>query len=148
FRFHLESVRGLSEHAENVAAIGLASEVSTGLLRDQELAQADALLDEARNAVPFADGSPVNAWDLLATDAYLQRRESARQAAAEAALLQERKIEAQRTLLIEASRRRQALERLKIRRHEAHRAAMERAELARLNEISLLLHDRRLREAR
>ena len=78
--------------------------------------------------MPLADGAVVNAWDILATDAYLQRRE-APGAAAEAMLIQERRIEAQRNPLIEASRKRQTLEKLKLRRKEAHRAELDRPEL-------------------
>jgi flagellar export protein FliJ len=104
------------------------------------------MLEDARQIMPLADGSVVSAWDLLATDAYLQRRETSRNAALEALLVQERRIEAQRNLLIEASRRRQTLEKLKLRRKSAHRAEQERLELAYLNEVSLLLHDRRLQD--
>src|SRR4051812_40117571 len=147
FRFQLESVRALSEHAEAAARLGLASELTEGIARVEELDEAAALLDDARRIVPMADGSVVSAWDLLATDAYLQRREASRHAAVEALVLQERRIEAQRNLLLEASRRRQTLERLKLRRRSAHRADVERAELAYLNEVSLLLHDRRIRDA-
>jgi flagellar export protein FliJ len=147
FRFQLESVRALREHAETAHRLELAGELSVGLARSAELAEATVLLDDARTNVPLADGSTVSAWDILATDAYLQRRETVRAAAEEAVILQERRIEAQRHLLVEASRRRQTLEKLKLRRREAHRRAMDRAELALLNEVSLLLHDRRLREA-
>jgi flagellar export protein FliJ len=147
FRFQLESVRALSEHAEAAARLGLASELTAGLALEQELDEAATLLANAQGTMPLADGSVVNAWDLLATDAYLQRREHSRIAAEEALILQERRIEAQRALLVEASRKRQTLEKLKLRRKAAHRADMERAELAHLNELSLLLHDRRLRDA-
>ena len=109
------------------------------------LADANLLLDDARTQVPLVDGTTVTAWDILATDAYLQRRETAHAAATEAMLIQERRIEIHRNLLIEASRRRQALEKLKLRRKAAHRAEMERVDLAQLNEIALLLHDRRVR---
>jgi len=145
FRFQLESVRALSEHAEASARLALAGELAHGLARGEELDEATALLEDARHALPLADGEVVNAWDLLATDAYLQRRETHRAAAVEALILQERKIEAQRAVLVEAARRRQTLERLKLRRQSAHRAEQERAELAYLNEVSVLLHDRRAR---
>jgi flagellar export protein FliJ len=147
FRFQLESVRALTEHAEGSARLDLAGEIAAGLAAGQELDTATALLEDARRVLPLADGSEVSAWDLLATDAYLQRRETSRAAAAEALLLQERRIEAKRALLLEASRRRQTLERLKLRRKAAHRTEQERAELAYLNEVSLLLHDRRTRDA-
>ncbi|HEX4519278.1 MAG TPA: hypothetical protein VH063_06815 [Gaiellaceae bacterium] len=147
FRFQLESVRALSEHAEAAARLELANELSAGLTLERQLDEATVLLDDARSLQPLADGAVVGAWDILATDAYLQRRAHSRAAAAEAMILQERRIEAQRNLLVEASRRRQTLERLKLRRKEAHRAELERAELAHLNEVSLLLHDRRLRDA-
>jgi flagellar export protein FliJ len=146
FRFQLESVRALSEHAEAAARLGLAGELTAGLARAEELDGASRMLEDARRVVPLADGSVVSAWDLLAADAYLQRREASRNAALDALLTQERRIEAQRNLLIEASRRRQTLEKLKLRRRSAHRAEQERAELAYLNEVSLLLHDRRLRD--
>jgi flagellar export protein FliJ len=146
FRFQLESVRALSEHAEAAARLGLQGELTAGLARAEELDGASRMLEDARRLVPLADGSVVSAWDLLAADAYLQRREASRNAALDALQLQERRIEAQRNLLIEASRKRQTLEKLKLRRRSAHRAEQERAELAYLNEVSLLLHDRRLRD--
>jgi flagellar export protein FliJ len=145
FHFQLEAVRALREHAETSSRVELAAELSTGLTREHELAEANLLLDDARTQVPLVDGTTVTAWDILATDAYLQRRESAHAAAAEAMLIQERRIEIHRNLLIEASRRRQALEKLKLRRKAAHRAEMERVDLAQLNEVALLLHDRRVR---
>ena len=147
FRFQLESVRALSEHAEAAARLELAGELAAGAARSQELDEATAMLADAQQVLPLADGSHINAWDLLATDAYLQRRESSRAAAFDALVIQERRIEAQRALLVEASRRRQTLERLKLRRKAAHRAEQEQAELAYLNEVSLLLHDRRARDA-
>ena len=110
FRFQLEPVRALSEHAEASARLALASELAAGVALGDDLDAATMRLDDARRAVPLADGSVVNAWDLLATDAYIQRRESHRTAVAEALILQERKIEAQRALLVEASQRRQTLE--------------------------------------
>jgi flagellar export protein FliJ len=146
FRFQLESVRALSEHAEASARLGLAGELVSGLARADELDEASALLEGARHALPFDDGSVVSAWDLLATDAYLQRRESLRTNAVQALVAQQRRIDAQRALLVDASRRRQTLERLKLRRKAAHRAEQERADLAYLNEVSLLLHDRRGRD--
>ncbi len=145
FRFQLESVRALSEHAEASARLALATELAAGVALGEELDQATSALEQAWN-VPLVDGSVVSAWDLLATDAYIQRRENHRAEVIEALLLQERKIEAQRALLVEASQRRQTLERLKLRRKAAHRAEQERAELAYLNEVSLLLHDRRERD--
>ena len=149
FRFELEAVRALSEHAESSSRVQLAGELLTGMSRDQELAEATAQLEDARANIPFADRRTViNAWDLLVSDAYLYRRESARAAAAEAALLQEQRIEIHRNVLIEASRKRQALERLKHKRRDLHRAELERLELAELNEVALLLHDRRLRDSR
>jgi flagellar export protein FliJ len=147
FRFELEAVRTLREHAENAARVELAGELLAGADRDRELVDATATLAQARTATVFADGAVVNAWDILATDAYLQRRESAHAAATQAAALQAQRIELHRTTLIEASRRRQTLERLKLRRRDAHRAAMERLELAQLNEVALILRERRLREA-
>ncbi|HEY4349547.1 MAG TPA: flagellar FliJ family protein [Gaiellaceae bacterium] len=147
FRFQLEAVRALREHAETSSRVELAGELSTALTRRQELAEATVMLEDARTNAPFVDGSTVSAWDILATDAYLQRRETARAAAAEAMLIQERRIEIHRNLLVEASRKRQALEMLKARRAEAHRAEAERIEIAHLNDVALLLHDRRLRDA-
>src|SRR5690348_1166940 len=101
FRFQLESVRALSEHAEAAARLGLAGELTAGLARAEELDGASRMLEDARQVVPLADGSVVSAWDLLAADAYLQRREASRNAALDALLTQERRIEAQRNLLIE-----------------------------------------------
>lgn len=146
FRFELEAVRALREHAETTSRVELAGELAAGQSRDQELAQASEELAVALAVLPLADGAVVGAWDILATDAYLQRRANAHLKAVEAARQQAHRIELRRNVLVEASRKRQALERLKLRRHDAHRAEMERLELAHLNELALLLHERRSRK--
>ena len=104
FRFQLESVRALSEHAEAAARLELASELAAGLARAQELDEADVACSRTRaRIVPLADGSVVSAWDLLATDAYLQRREASRTAALEALLC--RSVESRRSVRCSSRRR-------------------------------------------
>jgi flagellar biosynthesis chaperone FliJ len=146
FRFELEAVRALSERTEASSRVELAGELMAGLNRDRELTEASSVLDEARTGTAVDDGVLVGVWDILVADAYLQRREVAQAKAADEVALQERRIEVHRSLLVEASRRRHVLERLKLRRQEAYRAGIERAELAHLNEVALMLHDRRARE--
>ena len=148
FRFQLESVRALSEHAEAAARLELAGELTAGLAREPELDEATALLEDARPASPLADGVRGQRLGHAGDGRVPPAPRGVRVAAAEALILQERRIEAQRDLLVEASRRRQTLEKLKLRRKAAHRAELERPSSPQLNEVSLLLHDRRVRDAR
>ena len=139
FRFRLERVRELREHAEDQAREALASSLGAQLRGEAMLRAAAEQVDAAKAA--RRDGAlaglPMAAADLMAQQLWSERLERQR---ADAELAVERasaEVDARRTALTEASRRREALERLKERQRQEHRAQMERIEGAFLDEIAL-----------
>jgi len=147
FRFRLERVRELREHAEDRAREELAASLGAQL-RGQAMLQAAA--EEVGRAQRLAlegarSGLRVSAVDLQAHQLWMERLERQR---ADAELAVERanaEVEARRRRLIEASRAREALERLKERRRQEHRVRVERIEGAVLDEIALTTFARRMR---
>jgi len=147
FRFRLERVRELREHAEDRAREELAASLGAQL-RGQAMLQA-AAEEVGRAQAQRRDGAlaghAMAAGDLQAHQLWVERLERQR---ADAELAVERataEVEARRSQLIEASRRREALERLKERRRQEHRAHVERVEGAFLDEIALTTFTRRTR---
>lgn len=138
FRFRLERVRELREHAEDRAREELASSLGAQL-RGQAMLQ--AATDAVRGAHSATrDGAHVGAMsavDLHAQQLYVERLERQR---ADAELALERasaEVDARRGALVEASRDREALERLKERKRKEHVAHVQRLEGAFLDEIAL-----------
>lgn len=144
FRFRLERVRELREHAEDRAREELASSLGAQLRGQAMLRAAADLLDaahEARRDGALAGGQ-VPSTDLQAQQLWAERLQRQR---ADAELALERasaEVDARRDALVEASRRREALERLKERRRQEHRTRSERIEGALLDEIALISHVR------
>lgn len=146
FRFRLERVRELREHAEDRAREELASSLGAQLRGQAMLAAAAELVDAAHAAHRDGTlaGGPVPSSDLHAHQLWAERLERQR---ADAELALERagvEVDARRAALVEASRRREALERLKERRRQEHRTRSERIEGAALDEIALTAHVRQV----
>ena len=98
--------------------------------------------DEARAAArPAADA--LSGTDLLASQAWLERLERARQAAELELDRRDAEVEARRTALVHAARERHALERLRRRRRDEHALESTRREGAELDELALAAHRRR-----
>jgi flagellar FliJ protein len=144
FRFRLERVRELREHAEDRAREDLATSLGAQLRGEAMLRAAADRVDEAQAAKRDGalTGGPIASTDLHAHQLWAERLQRQR---ADAELALERaaaEVDARRGALIEASQRREALERLKERRREEHRVRSERIEGATLDEIALIAHVR------
>jgi flagellar export protein FliJ len=134
FRFRLESVRSLRVHAESTAQSQLAYEIAVGASRAEELERADAALRSAR----AGESGPQTGPGLAARQAFMERRERERQAALAAAQAQAQIVASRSAELASAAAERAALDKLRDRKHEAHRRDAARLEDARLGEIGLV----------
>lgn len=143
FRFRLEPVRRVRQRREDDAR----AELADALRREDEArrSHADAVARDraARGHLRRTRrDATLTGAQLRAQEAWMAR------AAGEIAsreLVLDRQVEeslARRALLADAARERQALDRLRQRRLEAHEAAVARAEQAHLDEIALALHRR------
>jgi len=133
FRFRLESIRSLRAHSENAARTVLAQEIAVGATRAAELEQADAALTSARGGESGAG----TAASLAARQAFLERRERERDAAALALRAQEQVVADRSADLVTAAAERAALDRLRERKQDLHRRDAARAEDAALGEVGL-----------
>jgi flagellar FliJ protein len=147
FQFRLERVRALRERAEDQAREELASSISTRLKGEAMLRAASESFGEAQAARRESASADVSGQDLVALQAYLERADRAREAAALELDRQDAEVVARRTALQAAARDRQVLERLKDRKREEYVREAARVEGAQLDEMALTLH-RRAEEAR
>jgi flagellar protein FliJ len=142
FRFPLERLRALRERSEDLAK----QELAGALARRSGCAERLQALGEdvagALDAKRASATGPARPHELVAHQAWLERVEQARQAGEHDLGRHDADVEAHRGVLVEASRERQALERLKARRSADHARAMARAEGAVLDEIALAQHRR------
>jgi flagellar export protein FliJ len=140
FRFRLESVRRLRDHAERHAREALAREL---LAREEAVADVERireLLHSARASVRGAGA--VDASTLTAWQAYVERRDRERRSAEDALEARERLVSLRRSELEQASRDRDVLARLEARRRLEHRGAELRAEQELLGELAIAAHRR------
>lgn len=143
FTFRLERVRALRERAEDSAKEDLASSLDVRLRGESMLRTASAAVEEARTARRFrAEAGAVSGTDLLAAQAYVEKTEREREAAALELDRREAEVDARRTALEQAARERQVLEKLKERKRDEHRAETARVEGALLDELALSVHRR------
>jgi flagellar protein FliJ len=142
--FRLERVRALRERAEDRAREDLAASLALRLRGEAMLAAAEARLHEAQSAQRSqALGQALPGADLAALQRWRERAELAQRDAEAEVGRRDHAVEARRAALRDASRDREALERLKL-RHQAEQAlAARRAEGATLDEIALGVHRRR-----
>jgi flagellar FliJ protein len=137
FRFRLERVRELREHAEDRAREELASSLGAQLRGQAMLQAATEAVQGAHVATREGAQAAMSAADLYSQQLYVERLERQR---ADAELALERasaEVDARRGALVEASRDREALERLKQRKRMEHTAYVQRLEGAFLDEIAL-----------
>jgi flagellar FliJ protein len=147
FRFGLERVREIRAHDEDRAKEAFAASLAQRMRGAAMLAAASAQVDTAHDA--RRDGAPTaSGQDLVSMQAYLDRVEQSRRDAERQLEQSERMLAERRRALTEASRRRQALERLKERRAAEHAAEAARREGAFLDEVAIGAHVRRSSSAR
>ena len=142
FRFGLERVREIRAHDEDRAKEAFAASLAERARGAALLAAAAQRLDDAQSArregAPTASGN-----DLVSMQAYLDRVEQSRRDAERQLAQHEAALVDRRQQLTEASRRRQALDRLKERRAAEHAAEAARREGVMLDEIAIAAPVRR-----
>jgi flagellar FliJ protein len=143
FTFRLERVRALRERAEDQAKEEYAASLAQRLDGAAMLRAAAAERDRARvDARPALDAAMSGA-DMLAAQAWLDRLERAREAAALELDRREAEVDARHTALMHAARERHALERLRERRRADHALESARRERIDLDELAAAGHRRR-----
>jgi flagellar FliJ protein len=144
FTFRLERVRALRERAEGQAQEEYAASLAHRLHGEAMLRSAAAERDRARADVRPGAEAPLSGADLLAGQAWLDRLERAREAAALELDRRDAEVAARHTALVHAARERHALERLRERRQADHALESARIENAELDELAAAGHRRRI----
>jgi flagellar FliJ protein len=142
FTFRLEPIRALREQAERQAQEALARELRRQRSRETELDAASRRVDDARDT----GGKDVTGHDLRAFQAYMERVERERDAAANGVAAQALEVDAGRSRLARAALEHETLVRLKARRRSEHNRAVARAETAALDEVAIARHVRLTRK--
>lgn len=140
FTFKLEPVRALREQAERQAQEALARELRRQRDRETELDAATRRVDSARGTGDLQPGAEVSGHDLRAFQAYMERVEREREAAAHGVAAQALEVDAGRSRLARAAAEHEALVRLKARKRSQHERAVARAETAALDEVAISRH--------
>jgi flagellar export protein FliJ len=142
FTFRLERVRSLRERAEEQAREELARGLGVRTRSEALLIQAAAAAQAARETSMDTALRGATARDLIAAQAFIERKELDRQAAALDLSRQEAEVEARRTALALAARDREVIERLERRKRSEHAAECARLDQMELDEIALAVHRR------
>jgi flagellar FliJ protein len=142
FSFRLERVRALRERAEDHAKEEYATSLAHRLEGESLLRAAAETRDRAR-AEARAGGDGLSGMDLLASQAWLERLELARQAAELELDRRDAEVEARHVALVNAARERHALERLAEKRRAEHALESNRREAYELDELAAAGHRRR-----
>ena len=137
FRFRLERVRELRERREDEAKRALAAAMADHFRAEEEVRAAEGRIESARAAQLDATLAPHGGADLVARQAYLERTETAAELTQNDFQTTEAAVEDRRDALTQAARDRQALERLKERRHAEHAREAARVESVALDEIAI-----------
>ena len=142
FTFRLERVRALRERAEDQAKEEYASSLAHRLQGEALLRAAAETRDRARSEA-HAVGAGASGTDLIASQAWLERLERARQAAELELDRRDAEVEARHVALVNAARERHALERLAEKRRAEHVLETNRREASELDELAAAGHRRR-----
>lgn len=137
FRFRLERVRALRERAEDEAKQAFAGAMVQRLRSVQEMEDAAKRVEQARRAQLGAHTAPMNATELIAGQAYLERSERAHRVSQDDLSRHDQSLAQRRGELTEAARDRQALERLKEHRRVEFQREQDRVEASELDEIAI-----------
>ena len=129
FTFRLERVRALRERAEDQAKEEYAASLAYRLEGAAMLRAAAEHRDQARSATRPAAEAALSGMDLLASQAWLDRRDA--------------EVEARHVALVRAASERHALERLAERRRAEFTLESNRREGAELDELAAAGHRRR-----
>jgi flagellar FliJ protein len=141
FTFRLERVRALRERAEGQAKEDYAASVAHRTEGVALLEAASGLRDEAIATMrPAPESNTVSGMDFLASQAWLDRLELARQAAELELDRRDAEVEARHVALVRAASERHALERLAERRRAEFAVESNRREGAELDELAAAGH--------
>lgn len=140
FAFRLERVRALRERAEQRAEELLAASLAEHRRGEERLDAAAQRVSDAHSGRRKA--ATVSGADLVAHQAYMERAERARQAAALDLGRREADVDASRGALVRAARDHRALQRLKERRGDEHAQQAQRVAGIALDEMALIQHAR------
>jgi flagellar export protein FliJ len=140
FTFRLEPIRALREQAERQAQEALARELRRQRDRETELDAARRRVDDARGTGELRPGVEITGHDLRAFQAYMERVERERDAAANGVAAQAVEVDAGRSRLARASIEHETLVRLKARKRSEHDRAVARKETAALDEVAITRH--------
>ena len=142
FSFRLERVRSLRERAEEQAREELARGLNHRLRGEALLREATLATHAAMDHTRGASARGATASDLMAAQAFVERTERDRQAAALDLDRRDAEVDARRVALAAAAQEREVIERLKRRRRSEHEAEAARVEQGELDEIALSVHRR------
>jgi flagellar protein FliJ len=147
FTFKLERVRALRERKEELAKEELAASLALRLRGEAMLQAAVENVEQARGVQRAAVGAAMSAQDLQAAQAYLERTERERESASLDLDRKDAEVEARRSVLQNAARDREVLERLKERKRTEHKREAGRREGVLLDEMALNIHRRGMEAA-
>jgi flagellar FliJ protein len=146
FRFRLERVHDIRRQAERGAQEDLAAALGKQAGEERSLDLVDATIADARDgfrAVAAGCGEALPGPELAATNAYLERLAGRRAVAVRQLNASRGEVDQRRNDLELAARERQALDRLRDRRHAEHVREAGRSESAQNDELALAGHRRR-----
>lgn len=147
FHFQLQPVLDLRSRAQQKAEEQLAETMAIRAQGVRNLETAKDLVDEADQAARQKAVAPMTAAELAHQQMWRERLERYRTAAGQQLEEAEQEVVLSRDALVEAHKKRAALDKLKELRHEAHAADVARAEAAEADEIALRQHHAKKRAA-
>ena len=142
FTFRLERVRGLRVQAEDQAREELANELSLRMRGEAMLIEAAQRAEAARRVGLATVVGGTTGPDMLAAQAWIERSERRRLDAALELDRRDEQVSARRQSLLEASRERQAIDKLAERREAEHMREWSRRAQGELDEVALAVHRR------
>jgi flagellar protein FliJ len=142
FTFRLERVRSLRERAEDQAREELARGLAHRHAGAEQLQAADRAACAAHDLTRGTLRAHATGADLLAVQAFVERTQRSRQAAALDLDRRDAEVEARRATLLAAAREREVLERLQRQARARHDAENARLAQGALDEIALSVHRR------
>jgi flagellar protein FliJ len=144
FTFRLERIRSLRERAEDRAKEEYAASLAHRMDGVAMLRAAAEHRDHARAATRPPVDAALSGTDFLASQAWLERLERARQAAELELDRRDAEVDARHVALVIAARERHALERLADKRRAEHTLESSRREAYELDELAAAGHRRRM----
>lgn len=147
FHFHLQPVLDIRERAQQKAEEQLAETLALRAQGQRNLETAHDLVAQADVAARAKAAAPMSAAELAHQQLWRERLERHRLAAGQQLEHAEHEVVLSRSELVEAHKKRAALDKLKELRRDAHLAEIARIEAAEADEIALRQHHAKQRAA-